>query len=206
MVFQSYALFPHLDVRDNVAYGLKVRGTGASERGRRVDEMLALMRGLGITTVYVTHDQAEAMSLGDRIVVMDHGRVAQVGTPAEIYHHPATPFVADFVGIMNRLTGKLSDGGFASAAGVIPWPTAPAGVTEVLFRPEAARLVPAAAAQLTAVVSAVFFLGDRTRLFLDTGSDRPVVVEMTERRAFVRGDTVHLAVDPDSLLALGGPS
>ena len=89
---------------------------------------------------------------------MDHGRVAQVGTPAEIYHHPATPFVADFVGIMNRLPGKLSDGGFASTAGVIPWPDAPAGVAEVLFRPEAARLVAAPAAHLTAVVSAVFFL------------------------------------------------
>jgi putative spermidine/putrescine transport system ATP-binding protein len=265
MVFQSYALFPHLDVRDNVAYGLKVRGTPASERGRRVDEMLALMRiealaarrvdqlsggqrqrvalaralavrprallldepltaldaklrdalrleidallrGLGITTVYVTHDQAEAMSLGDRIVVMGHGRVAQVGTPSEIYHCPATPFVADFVGTMNRLAGKVTDSGFATAAGVIPWPAAPPGVAEVLFRPEAARLVALPAAHLTGVVSAVFFLGDRTRLFLDAGGDRPVVVETAERRAFARGDTVHLAVDPGGLLALGGPS
>jgi putative spermidine/putrescine transport system ATP-binding protein len=265
MVFQSYALFPHLDVRDNIAYGLKVRGAPASERARRVDEMLALMRiealaarrvdqlsggqrqrvalaralavqprallldepltaldaklrdalrleidallrGLRITTVYVTHDQAEAMSLGDRIVVMDHGRVAQVGTPSEIYHHPATPFVADFVGIMNRLAGKVSDGAFVSAAGVIPWPGAPAGAAEVLFRPEAARLVGPPAAHLTGVVSAVFFLGDRTRLFLDAGGDRPVVVETAERRTFARGDTVHLAVDLRGLLALGGSS
>jgi putative spermidine/putrescine transport system ATP-binding protein len=112
--------------------------------------------------------------------------VAQVGTPAEIYHNPAPPFVADFVGIMNRLAGKSVAGGFASVAGFIPWPEAPADVSEVLFRPESLRLVSANDAHLTAVVSAVFFLGDRTRLFLDAGGDRPLVVETTERRAFNR--------------------
>ena len=228
MVFQSSALFPHLDVRDNVAYGLKVRGVPRAARRERVDEMLSLMRiealgdrrvdqisggqrqrvalaralavrprallldepltaldaklrealrleidallrRLGITTVYVTHDQAEAMSLGDRIVVMDHGRVAQVGTPRQMYYQPATRFVGDFVGTMNRLSGKVEEGRFVSPAGSIPWPGAPPAAVDVLFRPEAVRLVVSAEAQLTATVTGVFFLGDRTRLFLDGG-------------------------------------
>ena len=99
-------------------------------------EIDQLLRGLGITAVYVTHDQAEAMALGDRIVVMEHGRVAQIGRPREIYQRPATRFVAEFVGTMNRLAGSVRDGAFVTAAGRIPWPEAPAGASEVLFRPE----------------------------------------------------------------------
>src|SRR6185295_3869705 len=73
-------------------------------------EIDRLLRSLGITAVYVTHDQAEAMALGDRIMVMEKGRIAQAGTPQEIYHRPATAFVADFIGTMNRVTGKVVDG------------------------------------------------------------------------------------------------
>ena len=99
-------------------------------------EIDQLLRRLGITAIYVTHDQAEAMALGDRIVVMEHGRVAQVGRPRDIYQRPATRFVAEFIGTMNRLSGSVRDGAFVTAAGRIPWPDAPAGATEVLFRPE----------------------------------------------------------------------
>ena len=74
-------------------------------------EINALLRRLGITAVYVTHDQAEALALGDRIVVMSHGRVAQIGTPREVYRAPASRFVADFIGTMNRLPGEVTDGG-----------------------------------------------------------------------------------------------
>ena len=86
-----------------------------------------LLRRLRITAIYVTHDQAEAMALGDRIVVMEHGRVAQVGRPRDIYQRPATPFVAEFVGTMNRLRGRVENGAFIAAAGRIPWPDAPGG-------------------------------------------------------------------------------
>jgi len=172
-VFQDYALFPHMSVLDNVAYGLMVRGVGRAERQRRADGMLelvalgglgarrpaelsggqrqrvalaralinqpevllldeplgaldlklrqqmqtelkALQRKVGITFVYVTHDQEEALGMSDRLAVFNHGRIEQIGTPEAIYEHPATAFVAGFVGASNivdaataeRLTGR----------------------------------------------------------------------------------------------------
>ena len=113
-------------------------------------EIDQLLRRLGITAIYVTHDQAEAMALGDRIVVMEHGRVAQVGRPRDIYQRPATRFVAEFIGTMNRLGGSVRDGAFVTAAGSIPWPDAPAGAAEVLFRPEDVTLAETRAAPRTA--------------------------------------------------------
>ena len=172
MVFQSYALFPHLSVRDNVSYGLRLRRLGADEIRDRVDVVLAsmnltaladrspnelsggqqqrvalaramvvrpkvllfdeplsnldaklrvrmrleirrLQQRMGITSIYVTHDQAEAMTMSDRIVVMNAGRIEQVATPEEIYRHPASVFVADFIGRANFLettAGAVGDG------------------------------------------------------------------------------------------------
>jgi putative spermidine/putrescine transport system ATP-binding protein len=166
-VFQDYALFPHMNVRDNVAYGPMVRKVPAAERYRQADAMLemvklgglgdrrpsqlsggqrqrvalaralvnrpsvllldeplgaldlklretmqeelkSLQRQVGITFVYVTHDQGEALGMSDRIVVFDRGRVQQIGTPVEIYDRPATPFVAGFVGASNLVTGDLA--------------------------------------------------------------------------------------------------
>ena len=262
LVFQSYALFPNMDVRGNVAYGLRVRGMANPERAARVDEMLAMMRieplqhrridqlsggqrqrvalaralavrprallldepltaldaklrdalrveidallrRLGITAVYVTHDQSEAMALGDRIVVMDHGRVAQSGTPREIYQAPATRFVAEFIGTMNRLAGRVEAGRFVTAAGAIPWPDAPEGAREVLFRPEAVRLAAAGeTAHLAGEVISAFFLGDHTRLFVSAGEGPPLVVEGGARLHFARGDKVGLAIEPGALLTL----
>ena len=180
MVFQSCALFPNMNVEQNVAYGLKMRKVSGAESSRRVREMLemmdivglkdreigqlsggqrqrvalvraiavqprvllldepltaldallrerlrvdidALLRRLGITAIYVTHDQAEAMALGDRIVVMSHGKVAQIGTPRQIYFQPLNRFVADFIGTMNRFDGVISNGVVETAAGRIPW-------------------------------------------------------------------------------------
>jgi putative spermidine/putrescine transport system ATP-binding protein len=247
LVFQSYALFPNMDVRGNVAYGLRIRGVDAASRDARVDEILAMMRiealadrridqlsggqrqrvalaralavrprallldepltaldaklrdtlrvdidallrRLEITSIYVTHDQAEAMALGDRIVVMDHGRVAQVGAPRDIYYSPASPFVADFIGTMNRLQGRLENGQFTAGAG-----------SEILFRPESVRL--AENGPIAGTVSAAFFLGDHTRLFVDCAG-QPVIVETTERREFARGAPVRLAIEPDALITL----
>jgi putative spermidine/putrescine transport system ATP-binding protein len=164
-------------------------------------EIDQLLRRLGITVVYVTHDQAEAMALGDRIVVMEHGRVAQVGPPRDIYHRPATRFVAEFVGTMNRLSGRLSGNAFISAAGAIPWPGAPQQAYEVLFRPEDVR-VAAGPGHLHGTIAAAFFLGDRTRLFVDIGAERPLVVEASARGDFRHGQAVGLEVDARGLMAL----
>jgi putative spermidine/putrescine transport system ATP-binding protein len=147
-------------------------------------EIDRLLRQLGITAVYVTHDQAEAMALGDRIVVMEKGRIAQSGTPQEIYHHPATAFVADFIGTMNRL---VRDG------------------REVMFRPEDVRIVaPGNGHDIEAKVISSFFLGDHTRLVVDAGGAAPLIVETTERRTWPRGETVHLAIAPGAILPVPG--
>jgi putative spermidine/putrescine transport system ATP-binding protein len=240
MVFQSYALFPNMNVAENVGYGLRVRDVPREDQAKRVAEMLELvdlkafgtrrvdqlsggqrqrvalaralairprvllldepltaldaklreqlrveidrlLRSLGITAVYVTHDQAEAMALGDRIVVMEKGRIAQAGTPQEIYHQPATAFVADFIGTMNRI---VRDG------------------REMMFRPEDARIVPAGNHHLEARVISSFFLGDHTRLVVDAGAAAPLIVETTERRMWPRGETIHLAIAEGALLAV----
>jgi putative spermidine/putrescine transport system ATP-binding protein len=164
-------------------------------------EIDQLLRRLGITAIYVTHDQAEAMALGDRIVVMEHGRVAQVGRPREIYQRPATRFVAEFIGTMNRLVGSVRDGAFVTAAGSIPWPDAPPAAAEVLFRPEDVMLAETAP-HLNGTVASAFFLGDRTRLFVQVGDGRPLVVETGTRRDFRHGEAIGLTVDPRGLLAL----
>jgi len=146
-------------------------------------EIDRLLRHLRITAVYVTHDQAEAMALGDRIVVMEKGRIAQSGTPQEIYHHPATTFVADFIGTMNRM---VRDG------------------REVMFRPEDVRIVQAGGHDIEAKVISSFFLGDHTRLVVDAGGAAPLIVETTDRRTWPRGETVHLAIAPGAILAVPG--
>jgi putative spermidine/putrescine transport system ATP-binding protein len=161
----------------------------------------ALLRSLGITAIYVTHDQAEAMALGDRIVVMEHGRVAQIGKPREIYQRPATRFVAEFIGTMNRLTGTTENGVFTCKAGTLPWTEAPA--TEILFRPEDVRVAEShETTGLNGTVAAAFFLGDRTRLFVEVGEARPLVIESTARRDFGHGEALQLAIDPRGLLVL----
>jgi len=140
-----------------------------------------LLRSLAITAVYVTHDQAEAMALGDRVAVMQAGEIMQIGTPREIYYRPRTAFVADFIGTMNRLR---------------------VNGTESLFRPEDTRLVPQYDAQFSGTIASAFFLGDHTRLMVDCGGSQLVTVETTERREFKLGERVHLAVDATALLSL----
>ena len=152
-----------------------------------------LLRGLGITAVYVTHDQAEAMALGDRIVVMDRGRIAQIGTPQEIYYHPAGEFVAQFIGTMNRLTGTREGDWLMVPGGRVPIATSvnATGAADVMFRPEDVEIV-SAEADLTGYIVSAFFLGDHTRLVVDTGAKSPIVVETTRRQTFQSGDKVGL--------------
>ena len=167
-------------------------------------EINQLLRRLAITTIYVTHDQAEAMALGDRIIVMSHGRVAQMGTPHEIYHQPANRYVAGFIGTMNRVQGEHRDGGFACTAGRLRWSAAQASATtELLFRPEDVTLVGSdAPADLVGTVTASLYLGDRTRLIIDVDQAQPLTMDCLARNAPPVGQRVRLQVDPQGLLAL----
>jgi len=166
-------------------------------------EINLLLRRLGITTIYVTHDQTEAMALGDRIIVMSHGRVAQTGTPREIYHQPASAFVADFIGTMNRLQGEMKGGRFQCASGTLPWTGERDDIRELLFRPEDVRIAEEGEdADLSGTIAAAFFVGDRTRLFVDVSGDQPLVVDSAARCLLQVGQPIRLQVDGKGLLAL----
>ncbi|WP_435597729.1 ABC transporter ATP-binding protein [Streptomyces anulatus] len=242
MVFQSYSLFPHLNARDNVAFGLRVRKVSAAERhavaadlldlvglpdhgGRfphqmsggqqqrvalaralalrpRVllldeplsaldakvrltlrEEIRRLQLSLGITTVFVTHDQEEALSMADRVAVLNAGRLEQCAPPAELYERPATAFVAEFVGTMNRLPGRLTGTGSVEVAGsTLPVDgAAPAGSgpVDVLIRPEGVRAE--ADPDGTATVVSASFLGSVTRVLLDLGGGVAVKADLPSR-------------------------
>jgi putative spermidine/putrescine transport system ATP-binding protein len=142
-----------------------------------------LLRSLSITSVYVTHDQSEAMALGDRIAVMEAGQIVQIGTPRDIYYKPRTAFVADFIGTMNRM--RLNG-----------------GTAESLFRPEDTQIVAAGHGQFSGKVVSVFFLGDHTRLMVDCGASQLLTVETTERREFAAGETLHFSVPADAVVNL----
>jgi putative spermidine/putrescine transport system ATP-binding protein len=126
-----------------------------------------LLRGLGITAVYVTHDQSEAMALGDRIAVMDRGVIAQIGTPQDIYFHPASDFVADFIGTMNVVAGQR-------------------------FRPEDVRIVAADQSALRGSVESRFFLGDHQRLHLRMETGESVTLKVDARLPIRPGDLLGL--------------
>ena len=165
-------------------------------------EIDVLLHSLGITAAYVTHDQGEAMAIGDRVAVMNRGAVIQTGTPREIYYRPASAFVADFIGTMNRVRGMVRDGYLELRGGRIPWTQGGTGALEVLFRPNDARIVAAEGAPLQGEVAQEFFLGDRTRLHVAGIAERPVVVETSEHRAFRAGQKIGLQIAPEALLRL----
>ena len=242
-VFQDYALFPHLNVQDNVAYGLMIAGMGKVDRykaaeaalemvalpgygtrkpselsgGQRQrvalaralvnkpkvllldeplgaldlklreamqEELKSLQRHLGITFVFVTHDQTEALSMADRVAVFNQGRIVQVGPPEDIYYRPAVPFVADFVGSSNLLPAALT-----GATGL------------AALRPEALWL---AETGLPATVTAVSFLGSAARVTLDAGGTR--VTALLSKAAIKPpvGARVHLAWNPADLHVMQG--
>ena len=164
-------------------------------------EIDRLLRSLNITTVYVTHDQAEAMALGDRIAVMAHGRIAQIGTPQDIYFAPADAFVADFIGTMNRVRGQVRDGKLHFAGGWLPLMHGHDG-EDAMFRPEDLRLVDEGSAQFRGRVVSSFFLGDHTRLVIDVGGDSMLIARVQQREKLRAGDVVHCAVDGGAVVAL----
>jgi putative spermidine/putrescine transport system ATP-binding protein len=253
MVFQAYSLFPNMTARQNVEFGLKIRGKGKGERSGRVNELLelvglghaadryphqlsggmqqrvALARALaiaprvllldeplsaldakvrvqlreeirriqldlGITTLYVTHDQEEALAVSDHVAVMYGGVIEQMGTPSEMYTAPATPFVAEFIGTMNRLTATVVDGGtgeldhFGNRLQVNAARGRASGERVlVLIRPESLELEAATngAASANSIHGEVLtqtFLGPVTRVKV-TGEGTSLIADMSTARA-----------------------
>ncbi|WP_233863009.1 ABC transporter ATP-binding protein [Paraburkholderia adhaesiva] len=166
-------------------------------------EMNTLLRELGVTTVYVTHDQAEAMELGDRVVVMSAGRIEQIGTPREIYYRPASRAVAQFVGTLNRIAGQWQDGMLHTTGGAVPATAArTAGASELYFRPEDAALTEPATAHLRGMIEQATFLGERTRLTIGGAAPDALIVDVAGRIELARGTPVGLSIAPDALIAL----
>ena len=272
MVFQNYALYPHMDVRRNLSYALRLRRVARPEIDRRVrhvassldllrllerkpgqlsggqrqrvalgraiirepklflmdeplsnldaqlrlqtrSEITRLQRQLGVTTVYVTHDQSEAMTMGSRIVVMNEGRIQQIAPPRELYRHPANAFVARFVGTppMNLLRCRLvGEGGAARLRGegidtACPATAAPAlaaagGQVQLGFRPEDIEPAADGRAELAGSVVAVEDLGHECLVSVDVGAARFTARLAPARAGGMRpGDRVGFAADPDRL-------
>jgi len=260
MVFQSYALFPHMNVFENVAYGLRVARKNADDvragveaalemvglselinrkvnalsggqqqrvalaralairprvllfdeplsnldaklRRRVREEIRQLQQDLGITTVYVTHDQEEALAISDRIVVMNAGRIEQLGGPEELYTAPASRFVADFIGSANFLRGSY-DGSHVQL-GSYSFPheqDVPPGDYELVVRPEAVEF---AEEGLPAVVRSNAYLGPANEYWFDTDFGEIFASLSGEGRTGLdRGDRVHLRFRPAGVFLL----
>nr|WP_198981349.1 ABC transporter ATP-binding protein [Herbaspirillum sp. ASV7] len=170
-----------------------------------------LLRSLGITAIYVTHDQGEAMALGDRIVVMERGKISQIGTPQEIYYHPANDFVADFIGAMNRVEGIVAGNRLQLPTGSLP--LADNGRNEVvqgqpawaLFRPEDVQVIDITEADAHCVRGRLintFFLGDRTRFEIEIGVERAVIAETSKRGWWEAGQQIAIRVLPEALVKM----
>ena len=268
MVFQAYSLFPHMTVRQNVAFGLRLRKVAAAQRDKRALEMLdlvglsvqadryphqlsggqqqrvALARALaiepqvllldeplsaldakvraqlrdeirriqlevGITTLFVTHDQEEALAIADRVGVMREGRLEQLAPPTEVYSRPATSFVAEFVGLSNRLAGEVRGGEVTVRGCKLPLveQDTPDGPVVALVRPEAVSLASRApesgtgAGPLTGTVIAITFLGATSRVTVDLGDTRVMAqLPTSEATALAAGSRVVLAIRPDPVL------
>ncbi len=171
----------------------------AALRERLRIEINDLLRSLGITAVYVTHDQGEAMAIGDRIVVMSQGLVAQIGSPKDIYYRPANAFVADFIGTSNRIRGTVTDGRLVIRGGSLPWSGTDGAALEVMFRPEDAEIVPLEQADLRGRVANVYFLGDRTKVILEGITETAIVVETADRGDIAIDSDVGLKIRSDRL-------
>jgi iron(III) transport system ATP-binding protein len=184
----------------------------ARVRVRLRDEIKQLQRRLGVTTVMVTHDQEEALSMADRIVVMNHGVIEQVGTPTDVYSRPATAFVADFVGTMNFLDGTAADGGSLAVGGIrlaAPGHGLAAGAgARIGFRPEDVRVEKAASAtsnSFNASVRGLDFLGSFGRASLSLKSQPETVfaadfsANVLRDLALAEGAELTVALPPDAL-------
>ncbi|MBB1093223.1 ABC transporter ATP-binding protein [Rhodopseudomonas palustris] len=178
----------------------------AALRDRLRGELNRLLRSLGITTIYVTHDQSEAMELGDRIVVMSKGAIEQIGSPRDIYFRPVSRFVAEFIGAANILEADIADGHLRLPGGRLA--LADVGSRRraaAMIRPETMTIVAPDAATLTGVVDSVSFVGDRQRVVVSGAADKPMAIDASNADAIRIGDRVGLAVAPDSIRLLPDP-
>ncbi|HEY2871894.1 MAG TPA: ABC transporter ATP-binding protein [Reyranella sp.] len=263
MVFQAYSLFPNMDVRTNVAFGLRMRRQDKKTRLKSADELLALVglsqtaqrypyqlsggqqqrvaiaralaieptvllldeplsaldaqvrtqlraeirslqQRLGITTLFVTHDQSEALSIADRVGVMQSGRLEQLDTPENVYRRPTTQFVAEFVGAMNRLPGRIGDNGEVDVLGqrltlLNPNGQKPGEAVDALLRPEAIEVVPDSAGP--GAVTDRTFLGSAVRLEVKLDSGQKVLVESSSLSAHLKpGDRIAIRILADSVV------
>jgi putative spermidine/putrescine transport system ATP-binding protein len=177
----------------------------AALRDRLRGELNRLLRALGITTIYVTHDQAEAMELGDRVVVMRKGAVAQIGTPREIYFTPGNRFVAEFIGAANIVEAPVVDGHLMLPGGRLAMTgVAPSAAAVAMIRPETIRIVDAAGAALTGTIDSVSFIGDRQRIIVSGASDKPLTVDAPNTITARAGARVGLAIAPEAVRVLPG--
>lgn len=268
MVFQSYALWPHLTVAENVAYGLEVRSVSDADKKRRVQDALAMtrMEAYGhrlptqlsggqqqrvalaralvirpdlllldeplsnldaqlrlemreeirrihaetkITTVYVTHDQKEALSLADRMAILRQGRIEQVGDPRSIYRFPANRFVAEFIGETNWTSGRVESSDAASCTVQTELgslrvlgsaPVATGGVARVGFRPEAVEISDSAPHGIDCEIAQVSYLGDTEQYLLKTPAGTAIkAVEQNPVNVRPRGARLKVRLRSESL-------
>jgi putative spermidine/putrescine transport system ATP-binding protein len=264
VVFQSYALFPHMSVADNVAFGLRERGVGKADVAARVREALALVRlpatahqrphelsggmqqrvalaralvirprvllldeplaaldrklreemraelrdiqrSVGITTIFVTHDQHEALGLSDRVAVMNAGRIEQLGAPRDVYERPATRFVADFIGASSVLDARSIDGETVELAGgvrlrvALPEPPAPGTAVRLVIRPERVELGATGPDTLSARVVSVMYLGDHSEVRIELAGQRLLAI-VHGTVPLSAGQTVTVRLAPDAFL------
>jgi putative spermidine/putrescine transport system ATP-binding protein len=175
----------------------------AALRDRLRGELNRLLRALGITTIYVTHDQSEAMELGDRIVVMQKGAIAQIGTPREIYFTPKNRFVAEFIGAANIIESPLENGHLVLPGGRQPiGGDATQAAAVAMIRPETIAIVDVAAAPLSGMIDSVSFIGDRQRVVVSGASDKPLTVDAPNTIAARAGERVGLSIAPDAVRLL----
>jgi spermidine/putrescine transport system ATP-binding protein len=272
-VFQSYALFPHLSIFENVAFGLRRRGIKGDDLKRRAldalemvglagldgrrprqlsggqQQRIALARALvnrprvllldeplgaldlklrkqmqlelkriqhevGITFIHVTHDQEEAMTMADQIVVMNEGRIEQAGTPAELYEHPATSFVASFLGVSNLLAAtvagpnrvRLRDGSEVAVASDAL--AGRSGDVAIGIRPEKIRAVPGERNKLVGTVSEIAYIGVSTQYIVETPAGSITVCIQNERPGaggLATGERLTLSWSPESTFVVDAP-
>ena len=175
----------------------------ASLRDRLRSELNRLLRSLGITAIYVTHDQAEAMELGDRIVVMRKGAIAQIGTPREVYFAPQSRFVAEFVGAANIIEAPVAEGHLVLPGGRLEVAAAEnTAAATAMIRPETIGIIDAAQASLCGLVDSVSFIGDKQRIILTGASDKPLVVDAPNTITARVGERVGLSIAPEAVRLL----
>ena len=260
-VFQRYALFPHLDVYDNIAFGLKLQKTPTDEIDRRVRKVLKMVamtdyedrdvdslsggqqqrvaiaralvnepkvllldeplsaldrkmredmqielkemhQKLGITFIYVTHDQEEALTLSDTIVVMNEGRIQQIGTPTEIYNEPVNCFVADFIGESNILDGTFIKNGLVEFIGhefeCVDKGFGRRAPVDVVVRPEDVYIRRSqSGTQFSGTVRTCTFKGVHNEIFVDTDEGYEMMIQ--DYNAFEPGERVHMLIKPEDI-------